>query len=276
MQRAMPRKRVVMFSGGAGSWATAKLVAQRYGTQSLVMVFADTKIEDEDLYRFLSEGATNIGGVLVVTAEGRTPWEVFHDRKFLGNSRVDPCSQVLKRDHLRKWLNEHCSPKWTTVYLGIDWTEEHRFTKAKRHWAPWTVESPLIDRTDLDKAGQLEWLVTEGVSPPRLYELGFPHNNCGGGCVKAGMAHFRHLLRTLPDVYAAWESEEEKLRQYIGKDVAILTDRSGGRSGVQRRPLPLSEFRHRTQEEQLPGSDDWGGCGCMTPVAYSEDGSDGV
>lgn len=33
---------VVMFSGGAGSWATAKRVAERHGTEGLVLLFADT------------------------------------------------------------------------------------------------------------------------------------------------------------------------------------------------------------------------------------------
>lgn len=265
MRRLLRPHRVVMYSGGVGSWAAAKLVAERHGTGSLTLLFADTLIEDADLYRFLRDGARNVGGRLVITAEGRTPWEVFRDRRFLGNHRVDPCSQELKRDHLRKWLEQRCSPKWTVVYLGIDWTEEHRFHKARRYWAPWRVESPLLERTDLDKAGQLAWLKAEGVDPPRLYELGFPHNNCGGACVKAGMAHFRHLLRKLPHVYEEWEREEEKLRQFLGKDVAILTDRSGGRGGARRRPMPLSEFRHRIQESELPGADDWGSCSCMSP-----------
>lgn len=261
-----------MFSGGAGSWATAKLVAERYGTRSLTLLFADTLIEDADLYRFLDEAATNVGGQLLVTAEGRTPWEVFKDRRFLGNHRVDPCSQELKREHLRKWLEANCSPKWTTVYLGIDWTEEHRFHKAKRYWDPWRVESPLIDHPHLDKAGQIKWLEAEGIAPPRLYALGFPHNNCGGGCVKAGMAHFRHLLRTLPEVYAEWEREEEGVRQHLGKNVAILTDRSGGHNGATRRPMPLSEFRMRTlAKDKINGDDEWGGCNCFGPAPDAED-----
>ena len=48
---------VVMFSGGAGSWMTAKRVAEKHGTDNLILLFADTLIEDEDLYRFLDEAA---------------------------------------------------------------------------------------------------------------------------------------------------------------------------------------------------------------------------
>jgi hypothetical protein len=256
-----------MFSGGVGSWAAAKLVAEEHGTGNLVLLFADTKIEDPDLYRFLHEAASEVGGQLVVTAEGRTPWEVFRDVRFLGNHRLDPCSRVLKREHLRTWLEERYDPADVTVHLGIDWTEEHRFTKAQGYWAPWRCEAPLLSRVDLDKEAILCWVSACGIRPPRLYEMGFPHNNCGGGCIKAGMAHFKLLLRRLPDVYAEWERNEQDMRDFLGKDVAILTDRSGGRSGASRRPLTLREFRERVEVgERIPGIRDWGACSCFAPL----------
>src|ERR1017187_4012260 len=88
---------VVLFSGGLGSWATAKRVADKHGTDNLILLFCDTRIEDPDLYRFLPEAAANVGGRLVILNEGRTVWEGFRDVKFLGNARIDPCSRILKR-----------------------------------------------------------------------------------------------------------------------------------------------------------------------------------
>jgi hypothetical protein len=35
---------------------------------------------------------------LVWIADGRHPWEVYRDEKFIGNSLVDPCSRILKRE----------------------------------------------------------------------------------------------------------------------------------------------------------------------------------
>jgi hypothetical protein len=93
-----------MFSSGAGSWAAAKRVAEQHGTEGLVLLFADTLIEDEDNYRFLDEAAANIGVQPTTVAEGRDPWQVFFDVRFLGNTRIDPCSRVLKRELLRAWL----------------------------------------------------------------------------------------------------------------------------------------------------------------------------
>ena len=38
----MSLQRVVMFSGGIGSWATAKRVAAQHGTADLTLLFTDT------------------------------------------------------------------------------------------------------------------------------------------------------------------------------------------------------------------------------------------
>ena len=101
----------------------------------------------------------------------------------------------------------------------------------------------------------------EGIRPPRLYELGFPHNNCGGFCIKAGQAHFAHLWKTLPDRFLYHEAQEEALRCHLGKNVAILRDRRGG----EVTPLTLRELRLRVEGEKQFDLFEWGGCGCFTP-----------
>jgi hypothetical protein len=253
-------KHVVMFSGGTGSWATAKRVAEEHGTDNLILLFADTLMEDEDLYRFLDEAHKDVGGELVRISTGLNPWEVFYKRRFLGNSRLDPCSEFLKRIPLRKWLTENCDPAETTVYIGIDWTEEHRYIKAQKYWAPWNCLAPLIEPPLMDKPTQLRALEAAGIKQPRLYTMGFSHNNCGGFCVKAGQGHFRILMKHLPERYKFHEEQEQKFREFIGKDVAILRKTKGPHKGD---PLTLRELR--VMEERQVDMFDLGGCGCVTP-----------
>lgn len=252
---------VVMFSGGAGSWAAAKRVAERHGTNDLILLFADTMMEDDDLYRFLDEAAAEVGGELVKIADGRNPWEVFFHERYLGNTRIDPCSKLLKRQFMRAWLEKNCPPEETIVYLGIDWSEEHRFERARPYWAPYPIEAPLCEAPFLEKDDILSDLNRRGLKPPRLYDMGFPHNNCGGFCIKAGQGHFLHLLKMLPERYAYHEGKEQELREYLGKDIAILRDRTGGKV----RPLTLRELRERVQDGEQLSMDEWGGCGCVTP-----------
>jgi 3'-phosphoadenosine 5'-phosphosulfate sulfotransferase (PAPS reductase)/FAD synthetase len=270
-------QRVVMFSGGAGSWAAAKRVAETHGTDRLTLLFADTKVEDPDLYRFLGEAAANVGGELVMIADGRTPWEVFRDARFLGNSRVAPCTFALKQKPQDKWLKDNCLPSSTVVYVGIDWTEQHRYDRLKeiRARQGWTYEAPLCEPPYLDRRDVFEWLEREGIRKPRLYSLGFSHNNCGGGCVKAGIGHFSHLYHTLPNVYAEWEDNEEKMRAFLGRtDVAILTEQ---RNNVARM-ITLRELRERLDNGYQPDLFEIGGCGCSVEVdqlAEEKEGGEG-
>jgi hypothetical protein len=120
----------------------------------------------------------------------------------------------------------------------------------------------------LDKAQMIAWAETEGLRPPRLYALGFAHNNCGGGCVRAGHGQFKHLLEVMPERFAEWERREQEVSEFLGKPVAILRDRRGGVVT----PLPLVELRRRGESQpSLIDADDIGGCGCF--VDYEEETS---
>lgn len=251
--------RVVMFSGGIGSWAAAKRVAEKHGTDDLTLLFTDTLIEDADTYRFLRDAAANVGGTLVEIAEGRTPWEVFRDEGFLANTRVDLCSRILKREPADDWLEEHHDPADTVVYIGIDWTEIHRFERLAPRKLPWIYEAPLCDPPYLTKDDLHDWASRDGLEKQRLYRLGMPHANCGGGCVKMGQGGFARLFYADPCRFAEWEENEERMREQLG-DISILRDRRGGTT----KPLPLRALRERIQGGGKVDMFDIGGCGCFS------------
>jgi hypothetical protein len=241
-----------MLSGGAGSWGAARRTVAKHGRDRLTLLFADTLAEHDDLYRFLLEAAGNLTGrrvpwdllartvaipslregrrrrnhllalagaahewcpALEWIAEGRDPHQVFEDKRYLGNTRVDPCPAVLKRSFVRRWLEENRDPAETVAVIGYDWSQTHRFERAAGHWAPWPLEAPLCDRPYLSKEEVLDWMRAEGLQPPQLYAEGFAHNNCGGFCVKGGQASFAHLLRRHLDRYRDHERREQELRR---------------------------------------------------------------
>lgn len=116
------------------------------------------------------------------------------------------------------------------------------------------TEPPFLNKEDM-----IRWAENEGLTPPRAYALGFPHNNCGGGCVRAGQGQFKKLLQLNPERYAVWEQKEEELREHLDKDVSILRDRRGGKS----KPLTLRAFRERVEGNGPVENDEIGGCGCF-------------
>ena len=255
-------KHIVMYSGGIGSWMAAKRVAKEYGTENLVLLFTDTLIEDEDLYRFLFESAKNVGGDLVTLKDGRDPWEVFRDVRWIGNSRIAQCSHLLKQKVAAEWIKVNFKPEEVTLYVGIDWSEIHRITSIVKHWQPYTIKAPMTEAPYLDKLDMLRELRKTGIKVPRLYEMGFSHNNCGGFCVRAGQAHFLNLLKTMPERYKYHEQKEQEMREYLGRDdVSILTRTVDGKEET----FTLRKLREEWESGLGLQVDlfDLGGCGCF-------------
>ena len=87
-------KQIVSYSGGLGSFMAAHLTVAKHGKENTLLVFTDTKTEDEDLYRFLNQTSDALGCEFITLADGRNIWEVFTDVRFQGNSRIDPCSKI--------------------------------------------------------------------------------------------------------------------------------------------------------------------------------------
>lgn len=255
-----PIQHVVQFSFGIGSWATAKLVARRHGTEHLTLLFADVKMEDEDTYRWGREAAANVGGRLVEIADGRDPWQVFFDERYLGNTRADPCSKILKRELCDRYMEKHFDPAHCIRYVGIHWSESDRYRRVAARLPGWNVQAPLCEKPLMAYNEQHAWAAREGLKPQRLYELGFAHSNCGASCVKAGQASWRLLLRTFPERYAYHERREQELRDYLGKDVSILRDRRGGVT----KPWTLRAFREHLEARGECDPFDWGACGCFS------------
>ena len=261
-------KRIVMFSGGVGSWATARRVADEFGTKDMTLLFADVKGdnpsphagEDEDTYRFIEDAAEQIGAPLVVLNEGRDIWQVFKDDRFLGNSRLANCSKFLKQKPCRKWLDENCDPEETVVYVGIDWSETHRVNAIVKAYVPYKAEAPMTNPPYLSKDEMFDAARAAGLVIPRAYGWGMSHNNCGGGCVRAGQAQFELLLRVHPERYAYWEKKEQEVRDHLEKDVTILRKTVRGEKIF----VTLKDFRLGLQEQPSMFDEyDIGGCGCF-------------
>ena len=251
-------KHVVNISGGMVSFFTAERVIETHGRDDVTLLFADVLMEDEDLYRFLDESSDYLGVPITRICVGLNPWELFEKEGMIGNSRSPLCSVKLKREPLDLWRRQHCMELDTTIYVGLDWTETHRLDALRAARPTWRIEAPMTEPPYMDRCQMLARLKTLGIRPPRLYLEGFPHNNCGGFCVKAGQAQFALLWRTNLQRYLYHEAMEEKVRAKVG-DFSVLTDRRGD---GKKKPLTLRKFRLRLESGESFDRHDWGGCGC--------------
>ncbi len=249
---------IVLMNGyGLMSFAAGQMAVRQHGRKNVVSLFCDTKYEDADTYRWGRAACDALGILRIEIADGRNPWQVFRDRRYLGNTRVDPCSEVLKRELARSWMDRNALG--ATVCVGIHAEEAHRMPAIRGNWSPFSVVAPLCESVLGLK--EIEGLATRaGLWKQQLYKDGFPHANCGGRCVKQGQGGWIRLLLARKESYLEAEREEEGMRQYLGKDVAILRDRRGGTT----KPLTLKALRERHEAGQTVDRWDVGGCGCFT------------
>jgi len=252
-------KHIVFYSGGIGSWATAKRVIAKHGTKDTILLFTDTLVEDEDLYRFIDQTVEEMGVEYHRVADGRTPFEVYRDERYLGNSRIAPCSHKLKQDTANKWIAGNFQPNECILYLGIDWTEEHRTTAPRKNWHPYRVEFPMCEEPYVTKEEMLGELKRLGIETPRLYRMGFAHNNCGGFCCRAGQGHYANLLKQIPERFAYYEEKEEEMRRFLDKDVAMMKKTKDKKTF----PYTLRQLRQDIEASEVIDTNDIGGCGCF-------------
>lgn len=199
---------------------------------------------------------------MVWLMDGRWIWEVFRDERYIGNSRTCPAAKRLKFDQLDGYRAKYYRVRDVVVYLGLDWTEMHRVDRARERNAPWRTDFPLLDeplvwKDALDLASR-----NRGIDPPRLYALGFAHNNCAGRCCKKGQAAAELLLRHFPDRYA----EDERLEDRLGADLGgytMMREQVGGK----KRSLSLKVLRQRIESQGAFDFSDWGVCGCDVDIA---------
>lgn len=279
-------KHIVSFSGGLGSAEALKQTVDKYGKENVIALFADVKGsglthnwslptvdnllherfggETRDLYRFIWQLSSYLDVSVIRLEDGRTIFRVFADNKafrlFSGGVFVHKCSEQLKRLQIKKWiLASGLKPGDYDMVLGFGWDEAHRLKSAQAFWRRelgWDIEvsAPL----HADSCDTTRWLTEAGIEISRSYTDLFEHDNCGGGCIAAGQAHFANLYLKRRDVYLYWAYMEAGIQRVIGRAVTILKNERDGGS----KPLSLYAFIPRILAGDYP-KNDWGGCGCF-------------
>ena len=279
-------KYLVSYSGGIGSFWAAKKLVDQYGKENVVAIFTDTNWEDEDLYRFIDESIAHLGIDLIYLEAPCNPMELAKKEKVIYNSRMASCSRILKMRLQYSFILQRkykvlgdtynvkdlilcgeeyygkINPNNFTMVLGIDWTEAQRTGPILKNWKEkhgFNVVFPLVDDLTYSKDVAFDYLRDNNIHIPRLYTLGFAHNNCGGRCFKAGQGHFKILFEKMPYRFDELSNYEKEFRESTGKDYSIMTKM---RKGVKMR-YTLEMLKEDYLEENDIDLQDIGGCGCF-------------
>lgn len=251
----------VSVSGGVCSAVALLRAIERFGADNVAPVFCDTHSEDSDLYRFLDDCDKAFGVKTTWIADGRDVWEVARDVRFIPNSQTGQCSRILKREMFAAWAAQ-AQPALVAYGFSAEEPERCERQAASSEFPCWF---PLLDKPIVCGGDAKRIIQAHGLRIPRLYELGYEHNNCGGFCFKAGQRQFAHLLLDNRCLYLYHEGKEQEMREVLGKDVAIMKDRRGGVV----RPMTMREFRLAMdrQPDFFNETDGGAACDCMGNAA---------
>lgn len=267
-------KRINNFSGGLCSFWSAYRDVQEVGALNVVLLFADTLMESESTYRFIDAASEYLGVPVTRVSREMTPWELFREERMIGHDRVPLCSIRLKREVLNSWMTQNFEMdsrqenfllEKASVTVGFDWTEIHRLERMRQNHPTWEINAPMQEEPIWDKCKMLEEAKKLGLPIADAYiKDGLPHDNCGGGCVRAGISHWVHLYHVRPAVFALWEEEEMRTNVYfqsIGIKPQYILKQIRNKITY---PLYLSELRKRIEAGEEFSKIDWGGCGCSS------------
>jgi len=253
-------KHIVSFSGGLGSFAVACWVKENYPNDEILLVFTDTHFEDEDLYRFIDESSSKLELPLHKIGIDDTPLTLMEKDKFLYNSRVAKCSMKLKSKPFANMLKNE-DKRNCVIYFGIGFEESHRTVAIKKAYKDWQVSFPLVDSI----IDYNQYLTMYGIKRPRLYDMGFSHNNCGGRCVKGGIGHWIQLLKKDYKRFEEMRDFEEYMQKLLNKHHQSSKIYSFLKRYGKPYKLNMLEKDYQRQGEQLEFDfgEDIGGCGCF-------------
>jgi 3'-phosphoadenosine 5'-phosphosulfate sulfotransferase (PAPS reductase)/FAD synthetase len=232
---------IVAISGGKASAWCADWALKQYPKEMVILYFNDTKWEHADLYRFLNDLSEYFNHPITYDSDGRNPETLFYDNNALANNRMPFCSRILKAERLQRFYKDG-----DTLVFGIGNDEPYRAKRLIDVYQTVAIKTnkypklrfPLISE-NVTKQQINEFLEIAGIQEPVLYRLGFLHNNCSGGCIRAGKKQWKLLYEKLPEVYMDRERVEREMREYTGKDISFFKDET------------LEAFRERIMRGEL-------------------------
>lgn len=219
----------VWFSCGAASAVAAKLTLERYGNLCDVRIVNNPVAEeDEDNRRFLADVQAWLGRPIEDARNPKYPLasavDVWDRRGGMSFPHGAPCTYHLKREARYEWERVNMPGDatgpgyWHVMGFAVEEQERHdmfRLTE-RRNLLPILIDARMT------RQACYEHIVNAGLTPPRIYELGYPNANCIG-CVKAtSPTYWNHVRKVHPVVFA---SRAEQSRRLGSKLVRVNNER---------------------------------------------------
>lgn len=232
---------IAWWSGGVTSAVTCKLCVDWFGKENVRIIFIDTKNEDEDTYRFLSECQNWYDkNIETITSPYKSIQEVWYQKLSLNTATGAICSTELKRMVRVEFQNKN---KFSYQAFGYEIEEIDRAKGMKLNNSDanpvFPLISELLSKKDCIRIVQQANDIFLNISLPRTYKLGYNNNNCWKtGCVQGGIGYWQKIGHEEPAKFDTMALVEHEITDLKGEPVTMLRDQSKGGGLVFLKPHP--------------------------------------
>ena len=202
------RRSVVWFSCGAASAIAAKLAVKKY--TNCEIVYCDTGGEHESNKKFLKDIEKWIGKKITILKNEnyKDHFDVFQQKKFFVKVGFAYC-----RVELKKKLRLDYQLADDIHIFGYTLEEKKRVERFNQNNPEIYTDWILIER-EISKEDCLGILWQSGIELPKMYDLGYNHNNCIG-CVKGGMGYWNKIRKDFPEHFNEMAKIEREINHSI-------------------------------------------------------------
>ena len=130
-------------------------------------------------------------------------------RAHVNGVRGASCTRMLKRELRATWEAENMFFNRFAYVWGMDSTERDRADSLIEAMPEHAHHFPLIER-GINKPTAHGILSKAGIRRPRMYDLGYPNNNCRG-CVKGGKGYWNKVRVDFPGVFGDRATMEREI-----------------------------------------------------------------
>lgn len=234
-------KPIVSVGGGIASTLLVPLYLYEQGIDALY-IYCAVENDDQTLIEAVEDKLgldilrlNPTGNVMPKSWRGFNIWHTYFMTEYLGNWQADPCSRILKREAILRFMKAHKTP---SVYLGISQKEHDRWLTISANYSRQGIKmhAPLYEYPDyFNGATELELCERYLGYIPEAYLHGMTHNNCDSFCIKAGLKQLRLGYLYNRDTYIAMARRERAWNLWFGTNYTMFRKSKHGK----RQPITM-------------------------------------